>query len=257
MIGCIIQARVGSSRLPQKVLLNLDEKNSTLLYVINQLKNCKNLDKIVVATTDLEQDNVIEDLMGKNGIPYFRGNEKNVLDRYYYCAKKFDLDVIVRVTADCPLIDPEIVDKIIEKFDSKSDDYISNTLKNTFPKGTDVEVFTFQALEKAWREAELPSEKEHVTPYIRNKEKFKIKNFENKEDLSKFRWTLDRKEDLELIREIIKRIQKRPIMMRDILNVLKQEPHLFEINQNIDPNEGINKSKQEDRLFKENKGMEK
>ncbi|MGY5151470.1 MAG: cytidylyltransferase domain-containing protein [Candidatus Nitrosopumilus sp. bin_6a] len=249
MIGCIIQARLGSTRLPQKVLMNIDEENPTLFYVINQLNYCKRIDKIVVATTDLKEDVLIEEFVKKLGIVCFRGNERDVLDRYYNCAKKFGFDVIVRVTADCPLIDPEIVDKIIESFEPNTEDYISNTLKNTFPKGLDIEVFTIEALERAWKEAKLPSDREHVTKFIRNNSTFKIKNYENKENFSKYRWTLDRKEDLEFIREIIKRIQKRPILMKDIMSILKQQPNLLKINSNIDPNEGINKSKLEDKMF--------
>lgn len=253
MIGCIIQARLGSTRLPQKVMLNLDEKNSALSYVINQLKSCKRIDKIIVATTDLKEDDLIEEFVKNLGIACFRGNEKDVLDRYYSCAKEFGCDKIVRITADCPLIDPEIVDKIIESFDSDKEDYISNTLKNTFPKGLDTEVFTFEALKRAWTEAELPSDREHVTYFIRNNPSFKIKNFKNDNNLSEFRWTLDRKEDLEFIREILKRIQKRPVQMSDVISVLEKEPHLSQINQKIDPDEGMNKSKQEDKIFAENK----
>ena len=252
MIGCIIQARLGSTRLPQKALLNLDEKNSTLFYVINQLKNCKRIEKIVVATTDLKEDDLIEKTVGNFGVTCFRGNEKDVLDRYYNCAKKFEFDFIVRITADCPLIDPQIVDNVINNFDSSKEDYISNTLKNTFPKGLDVEVFTFSALKKTWIESKLPSEREHVTQYIRNNPSFKIKNYENEENLSEHRWTLDREEDLVFIREIIKRIEKRPILMEDVISVLRQEPDLSKINANIDPDEGINKSKREDIIFKEN-----
>jgi spore coat polysaccharide biosynthesis protein SpsF len=249
MIGCIIQARLGSIRLPQKVLLNLDEKNSTLFYVINQLKNCKKIDKIVVATTNLKEDDLIEKFVKNIGIDCFRGSEKDVLDRYYNCAKEFEFDFIVRITADCPLIDPEIVDNIIESFDTNKEDYISNTLKNTFPKGLDTEVFTFEVLQRAWRESKLPSDREHVTSFIRNNSNYKIKNYENKKNLSEYRWTLDRKEDLEFIREIIRRVKKRPIVMKDIIYVLEQNPELFKINCNIDPNEGINKSKIEDKMF--------
>jgi len=247
LIGCIIQARLGSTRLPQKVLLNLDDQNSTLFYVINQLKFCKKIEEIVIATTNLKQDDVIEDFIKSIGMKCFRGNEKDVLDRFYNCAKKYEFDVIVRITADCPLIDPEIVDKIIESFDSE--DYISNTLENSFPKGLDVEIFTFSTLQRAWEESKLPSEREHVTQFIRNNSSFKIKNFENNEDLSKYRWTLDNKEDLKFIREIIKRIQKRPILMKDVMFILKQEPDLLKINLDINPNEGINKSKLEDKMF--------
>lgn len=252
MIGCIIQARMGSNRLPQKVLLNLDNQNSTLSYVINQLKNSKRIEQIVIATTNLKEDDEIENFVKKLGIECFRGSEKDVLDRFYNCAKELGFGIIVRITSDCPLIDPEIVDSVIENFEPSTMDYISNTLKNTFPKGLDVEVFTFQVLERAWKEAKLPSEREHVTHFIRNNSTFKIINFENKENLSKFRWTLDRKEDLEFIREILKRIHKRPILMKDVIAILEKEPHLSKINQNIDPDEGINKSKQEDGKFTDN-----
>ena len=249
MIGCIIQARLGSTRLPQKVLLKLDKENSTLFYVVNQLKNSKRIDEIVVATTDLKEDSLIEEKVKNLGIACFKGNEKDVLDRYYNCAKEFGIDIIVRITADCPLIDPEIVDKIIDDFDSDKEDYISNTLKKTFPKGLDIEVFTFEALKRAWTESKFPSDREHVTNFIRNNSTFKNKNYENKENYSEHRWTLDRKEDLEFIREIIKRIQKRPIVMKDVISVLEQNPDLLKINHNIDPDEGINKSKQEDEIF--------
>lgn len=250
MIGCIVQARLGSTRLPKKVLLNIDEKNSTLSYVINQLKNCKKIDKIIVATTNLKEDDDIEKAVKKLDIECFRGSEKDVLDRYYNCAKQFRFDIVVRITADCPLIDPEIVDQVIENFDPYIEDYISNTLENSFPKGLDVEVFTFLALERAWRESKLPSEREHVTQFIRNNNGFRIKNFKNKEDISNLRWTLDRKEDLEFIRQIIKKIRKRPITMKEVISILEQEPYLSKINQEIDPNEGINKSKIEDAVFK-------
>jgi spore coat polysaccharide biosynthesis protein SpsF len=243
---------MGSNRLPQKVLLNLDNQNSTLSYVINQLKNSKRIEQIVIATTNLKEDDEIENFVKKLGIECFRGSEKDVLDRFYNCAKELGFGIIVRITSDCPLIDPEIVDSVIENFEPSTMDYISNTLKNTFPKGLDVEVFTFQVLERAWKEAKLPSEREHVTHFIRNNSTFKIINFENKENLSKFRWTLDRKEDLEFIREILKRIHKRPILMKDVIAILEKEPHLSKINQNIDPDEGINKSKQEDGKFTDN-----
>jgi len=249
MIGCIIQARLGSTRLPQKVLLNLDERNSTLFYVIDQIKNCKKIDKIIVATTNLKEDDLIEEFVKNLGIDCFRGSERDVLDRYYNCAKEFGFNYIVRITADCPLIDPEIIDNIIESFNTDDEDYISNTLKNTFPKGLDTEVFTFEVLERAWKESKLLSDREHVTSFIRNNSMFKIKNYENEENFSEYRWTLDRKEDLEFIREIIKRIQKRPILMKDIMFILEQEPDLLKINCNIDPNEGINKSKLEDKMF--------
>ena len=256
MIGCIIQARTGSTRLPKKVLLNIDEKNTVLSFVIEQVKNSKKIEKIIVATTNLKEDDEIEELVIKLGVECFRGSETDVLDRYYNCAKQFKFDLIVRITSDCPLIDPQIIDKIIENFNSNIDDYVSNTLENSYPKGLDVEVFTFSSLEKSWRESTLPSHREHVTQYIRNSNYFRIKNFKNKQDFSGIRCTLDRKEDLEFIRQIIKRIKNRPITMKDIICVLNEEPDLIKINQNIDPNEGFNKSKMEDEIFKKQGRLE-
>ena len=152
------------------------------------------------------------------------------------------------------MIDPQIVDKVIDKFESSNYDYVSNTIKRTFPKGLDVEVFTFSILELMWKNATLPSEREHVTQYILNHNKFKIENFKNEDNLSRLRWTLDRKEDLEFLRKIIKRIDNRPILMSHVLTVLSLEPQLSKINSHIDPNEGLKKSRQNDEKFiQENK----
>ena len=141
MIGCIIQARMGSSRLPGKVLMKLDEKNTVLEYVVNQISQSKLVNKIIIATTDLEQDDVIQKTANELGIECFRGSSDNVLDRYYECAKKFGLNDILRITSDCPLIDSDIVDKVIEKYLTKDFDYVSNTLIRTYPIGMDSEIF--------------------------------------------------------------------------------------------------------------------
>ncbi len=141
MIGCIIQARMGSTRLPGKVLKNLDSDKTVLDYVIQQLRNSKLIDKLVIATTDLEEDEVITKHAKVIGIEYFRGSSLNVLDRFYNCAKNFSFSTIVRITADCPLIDPQIVDLVIEKFKEQSYDYGTNCFPRTFPYGTEVEVF--------------------------------------------------------------------------------------------------------------------
>jgi spore coat polysaccharide biosynthesis protein SpsF len=250
MIGCIIQARMNSTRLPGKVMKLLDNKNPSLFYTINQLKSASKLDKIIVATTQLAEDDKIEEFSIKNGIECFRGEADNVLDRFYTCAKKYELDVIVRITADCPLIDPNIVNSAIQIFNSDKYDYIHNQDPRTFPDGLDIEVFTFNVLEKAWKNAVLPSEKEHVTPYFRNhKEDFKIKSMINEKNLSFHRWTLDYKEDLELIRKIIQKINHRPILIEDIILLFNKEPNLFEINKNYLPNDGFQRSLEEDKKF--------
>ena len=141
MIGCIIQARIGSTRLPGKTLMKLNEHFSTLDFVINQLSFSKLIEKTIIATTTLEQDDVIEKYCRKLNIPCFRGNSDDVLDRYYKCANFFKINHILRITSDCPLIDPEIVDKIIMKYQSGNYDYFTNTLTRTFPVGTDAEIF--------------------------------------------------------------------------------------------------------------------
>lgn len=249
MIGCIIQARVNSKRLPKKVLKNLDNSKNVLEFVIDQVKQSKKIDKIVIATTTKVDDDIITMISKKNNCDYFRGKENDVLDRYYNCANFFNFDSIVRITSDCPLIDPQIIDKVIEKFESEDYDYVTNIFPRTFPKGLDVEIFSFKILEKIWKIAKLPSEREHVTQFILNNNKFRIGNIKHNYDLSNLRWTLDQKEDFEFLLNIVKRIQERPILINNVLTVLKKEPWLSEINIGIDPNEGIKKSKKEDEEY--------
>jgi spore coat polysaccharide biosynthesis protein SpsF len=250
MIGCIVQARMGSVRLPNKVLMAIDQKTSVLSSVINQLKFSKKLEKILVATTSNVEDDKIEEAVKRLGIECFRGNEKNVLDRYYQCAKNFSITTVVRITCDCPLIDPYILDHIVEQFFSGDYDYASNTITRTFPDGIDVEVFSLSALEKSWKNAKLPSEKEHVTSFIKNNsDLFNLKDVKNNEDLSNLRWTVDEKEDLDLVKEIFKKIPKNPILMNNILKLFSQEPDLIKINSHIIPNEGMIKSLNEDKEF--------
>jgi spore coat polysaccharide biosynthesis protein SpsF len=234
MIGCIIQARMGSTRLPGKVMLKIDKKNPVIHYVLEQVRQSKYLDDISVATTNLKEDDVIAEFVKNYGINIFRGSSTDVLDRYYKCAKKFSYSKIVRITCDNPLIDPVIIDKIIKKFISKKFDYVSNTIKRTFPYGTEVEIFSFNSLEKAWKNSKKHYEREHVTPYMYDKNnKFQISNFSFHTNLSRLRWTLDTEEDLKMIKTIIKKIERRPIFLKDILWILKKEPNLMNINQKI------------------------
>ena len=250
MIGCIIQARMGSSRLPGKTLIKLNQYRTTLDFVVNQLSFSALLDKIVIATTNLEQDNIIETNAKTLGIDCFRGSSDDVLDRYYHCAKKFQINTIVRITSDCPLIDPQIVDRVIRKYQSEDYDYVTNTLSRSYPIGTDVEIFSFEILEKTWQKAILPSEREHVTLFIRNKKlNFKLGNLKNSKNLGHLRWTLDRVEDLNLIRKIVVKINKNPILMNDILNLFSLEPELIKINEHITQNEVMLKSLKKDDEF--------
>ena len=239
-VGIIVQSRTGSSRLPAKVMMKADDELLMIDYVINQLKHSKLHDEIVVATTNLKQDDVIFDYVTNRNIPCFRGDEKNVLERHYQCAKKYAFSTIVRIPSDKPLIDPTIVDFIIEKFQSNSYDYISNFSVDvndndrfipSYPSGTEVEIFSFAALATAWKNATSEHDKEHVTPYIYgNPEKFNILTLKSEKDLSQFRWALDYENDLKLIRIIISKITKRPILMNDILELFEQEPDLTKIN---------------------------
>jgi len=241
---------MGSSRLPGKVMKPLDNENPLLDSVISQLKNCKLIDEILVATTELKEDNIIVEYLQKNKIKYYRGSSEDVLDRYYKCATKFVCSTIVRIPADKPFIDPEFVDSIIKKFEKENFDYITTFLPPSFPIGTEVEIFSYESLEKTWKNAKLPSEREHVTPYIyNNKNKFRILNIKNVKDESNLRWAVDRKEDYELALEIITKIKTRPIFMKDIMNLLKINPELVKINSNVDKNEGMKKSTSKDKQF--------
>jgi spore coat polysaccharide biosynthesis protein SpsF len=250
MIGCIVQARMGSTRLPGKVMLPLDEEHTLLFYVLKQLQSCKYIDKIIVATTDKKDDDVIVDFVTNMGIACFRGSDEDVLDRYYQCAKHYSFSTIVRITSDCPLIDPVVVDMLVEKFNSGSYDYVTNSRPLTFPYGIAADILSFQAIETAWKNAKLPSEREHVTPYIvNNKQNFKIFNVTNSQNFSHIRITVDRINDLKLVQTIISKIKKRPILMNDIVDLFLKEPELFDINKNYTYAEGYLKSLKEDEEF--------
>jgi spore coat polysaccharide biosynthesis protein SpsF len=247
MISCIIQARMGSSRLPGKVMMKINENESVLDFVINQVKKSNLIDEIIVGTTNLIEDKKIVEYLQKNGIKYFCGNSNDVLDRYFQCAKKFFCTTIVRITADDPLIDPKIIDSMIEKYKNNEYDYVTNCLTRTFPYGTEVEIFSFNALKISWKNAKLYSEREHVTPFIKNNpHNFKIFNVKNNENISNLRWTIDHENDLKLVREIVKNIKTRPILMKDILALFKNKPDLIKINESNIRDEGYLKSLKED-----------
>ena len=230
-IGCIVQTRMGSTRLPGKVLREVSKGRPVLHYVINQLKYCKSFEKLIIATSTLPEDDKIVEFCIDNSVNYFRGDSKNVLERHYKCAEKFSLSTIIRMPSDKPLLDPEVVDKVVNTFNTNSYDYVANFLPPTFPSGTEVEIFSFDSLKKAWEKAMLSSEKEHVTEYIYNhRDDFRIFNVVNSENLSNFRWAVDRIEDLRLVRKIVSRIPKSPILIKDILELFKNEPSLIEIN---------------------------
>lgn len=247
MIGCIIQARMSSERLPGKVLMNI-EKNCTILNsVIDQVMHSNFIEKIVVATTTNKIDDKIEEFLKKKKICCFRGEPFDVLDRYYKCAKEYSFSEIVRITSDNPLIDPKIIDLVISEFKEKKIDYACNFFPRTFPQGTETEIFNFSTLQKTWNEAKKESEREHVTPYIyNNPKKFKISNLEYEKNISHLRWTVDREQDLKFVQEIKKRINKKPIVLTDILEILEKNSDLIQINSNHVVNEGYLKSIKEE-----------
>ena len=249
-IDCIIQARMGSTRLPGKVMMKVDKTNTILSHVINQLKNSKKIDRLIIATTDLQEDDIIVNHAKILKTNLFRGNAVDVLDRYYQCAKKISSKIIIRITADNPLIDPNIVDNVINQFLTNSFDYITNANPRTYPYGTEVEVFSFEALEKAWKNAKKHSEREHVTPYFHNnKEEFKIFNIKFTENLSHLRWTVDKENDLKFVKKIISEIKNRPISMQDIIKLISKKPEILDINKNHIPNEGYTKSLNQDKFL--------
>ncbi len=256
MITCIIQARMGSTRLPGKVMKKIDEENTVLDYVISQLKSSKKIEKIVVATTNLKNDDVICNHLFSKNIEFYRGSSEDVLDRYYNCAKIFSSDIIIRITADNPLIDPNIVDLVVNEYKNHRCDFATNTLIRTFPYGTEVEVFSFETLEKVWKNAKLPSEREHVTPFIRDKQnKFNLVNMECQENLSHLRYTIDRIEDLKMVKEIVKNIPTRPILLKHILDLYKIKSKIFKINKHVKHDghrSSLKKDEQYIKLQKEN-----
>lgn len=243
MITAIIQIRLNSNRLKRKALLKI--QNLTLIeHLFSQLSYSTQIDKKIIATTTESIDNDIEKLANNIGIECFRGNSLNVLDRYYNCAKSFDIDTIVRISGDAPLIDPVIVDKTIEYYKKNNFDYVSNFFRRTFPIGTEIEIFSFKTLEKCWKTAQQSYEKEHVTPFIyEHPELFNIGFIEHSENLSNLHWTVDRIEDFNFVEIILQKIKERPVSMNQILNLLKLEPDLLKINGSIDPLESFKKSK--------------
>lgn len=208
----IVQARMGSTRLPGKVLKKVCGKH--LLELQNErIQMVPGIDRIVIATTMAAGDDEIVRLCSKNGIECFRGSENDVLDRYYQAAISLGCkpeDTILRITADCPLIDPQVVASVLKLYDKAGVDYASNTDPPTYPDGLDVEVFSFAVLARTWQEAVLPSEREHVTPYIRKHPEFFIRvNLENDIDLSNLRWSVDEPEDFQLLRLIYENLYSR------------------------------------------------
>jgi spore coat polysaccharide biosynthesis protein SpsF len=235
-VVAIIQARMGSTRLPGKVVLDLTGE-PMLARVVNRTRQARTLGEVVVATTVQPADGAIVHLCAERGWPCFRGSEDDVLDRYYQAAVAHQVDVVVRITSDCPLIEPEIVDRVVREFLERQPqvDYACNVLpRRTFPRGLDMEVMRFDVLEQAWREDNDPAWREHVTPYIqRNPDLFRIHRVMNEVDYSHMRWTVDTPEDLAFVRCIYDHFGHDRFFWREVLAVLEQHPEWLEINRHV------------------------
>lgn len=234
-VVAIIQARMSSTRLPGKVMLDLGGK-PVLSRMVERVRNAKRINRVVVATTIDPSDDPIEALCRAEGIDVFRGSLPDVLDRYYQAAMQFHADVIVRLTGDCPLIDPALIDDVVEALSAKGADFACNRLPppfhRTYPIGLDVEACTFAALERAWHEATEKHDREHVLPYLYEmQDRFKVVQLDYIEDLGEMRWTLDTPEDYVLLQEIIKRMENRnDFSWLDVLDLFRQNPALAAIN---------------------------
>jgi len=247
----IIQARISSTRLPGKVLKKIEGK-TVLEHVIDRVKAAKKLDDVIVATTVEKEDLEIVKLCANLGISVFCGPEDDVLDRYYQTARLFKVDHIIRITSDCPLIDFKVIEDVVDLYFKKNADYATNTIPETFPDGEDVEIFSFKTLKIAWENAKLSSQREHVTPYIKNNPNiFKIINLKSNINLNNKRWTIDEPEDFEFIKIIYKNLYPKDSLfgMETILNYLRKNPEVEKINKNIIRNEGYLKSLKEDRIL--------
>lgn len=245
-IVTLVQARLGSTRLPGKVLAPIAGR-PMIGHVLRRAAQGAVQDT-VLATSAEPGDDALAAAVAAMGFAVRRGSLEDVLDRYYRAARDLHADVVVRVTGDCPLVDPEVLDLCLETFAAGGYDYVSNAYPApSYPDGLDVEVVSFPALERAWREARKPSEREHVTPYVWNHpELFRLGRRAHATDLSHLRWTVDEERDLAFMREVFARIDPDAARLRDVLALLEREPELARINSGIGRNEGYRKSLRQD-----------
>ncbi|MCK4632375.1 MAG: glycosyltransferase family protein [candidate division Zixibacteria bacterium] len=249
MILAVLQARTSSSRLPGKVLKPIMGK-PMLARQLERVNRASKVDRLIVATSVDVSDNDLATLCGELGQPCFRGSLDDVLNRFYLAVQEEKPEHVVRLTGDCPLADPSLIDSVIQYHLDGAYDYVSNGLEPTFPDGLDVEVMRFVALETAWKEAKLPSEREHVTPFIWNQpERFKIAAFKGEVDRSHLRWTVDEPDDLELVRQIYGELYPRnpEFTTEDILQLLEERPELCQLNSSFKRNEGFDISLEKDK----------
>lgn len=247
----ILQARTSSTRLPGKVLMPILGR-PMLARQLERLSRCTSLDRLVVATSIDRSDDTLAALCREVGVDCFRGSLDDVLDRFFEAALPYAPDVVVRLTGDCPLADPSLIDEIVARFLDLDLDYLSNCAPPTYPDGLDVEVTRFTCLKAAWSEAVLPSQREHVMPFIRTQpDRFRIGNHARSEDLSSLRWTVDEPEDFEFVRQVYERLYpgKPDFTTGDVLALLRESPELKQINARFQRNEGTKKSLLADAAF--------
>lgn len=234
--NAIIQARCGSIRFPNKVFANINGQ-PLLWHVVDRLRYAKMIDNIIIATTDNDIDDAIEDWCEKEGILCYRGSENDVLNRYYCASKAYPSEVVVRVTADDPFKEPAVIDKVIGKLISENLNLVTNNYPPSFPEGLDCEAFTFETLEKMEREAKDEVEREHVTQYVyRHPDKFKIGNIVSPKKLSEYRWTIDTKEDYEMVKAIYRKRESGAsciLLMDEIIDILNKHPEIADINSKV------------------------
>ena len=233
----IVQARMGSTRLPGKIMKTVFER-PLLSYLLERLRDVRLAKEIVIATTTLANDQMIVNFCENENVNFFRGAEENVLDRYYQAARHYKADVVVRITSDCPLIDPVVIDEVIDEYlkNYPSFDYVSNSLQRSFPRGMDVEVFSYKNLEIVHKEACCHDDKEHVTPFFYHRpERFKLHNVSYKKDESSHRWTVDTEEDFIVVKKILTSLYpKNPkFKIEEILELMKKHPQWSQINAHI------------------------
>ena len=245
MVIAIIQARMGSTRLPGKVLMEVNDR-PLLAYQLDRISKSKKLDKIVIATSILEKDDVIENFCKEYGVDCYRGSENDVMSRYYECAKKYNPDTVVRMTADCPLIDPEIIDKVVRRFEDDNVDYCANTVPpetSKFPDGSDVEVFSMKALKQANTEVKNTHLREHVTFQFWQDDKYTSSQYTQDKDWSKYRITVDYPEDFEVGEYVFSELKAKKISgsLNEIIKIIDNNQEIKEKNSQYFFGQGWNK----------------
>jgi len=241
MILGIIQARTSSTRLPGKVLMPILDQ-PMLARQVERLQRATSIDRLLVATTIDASDGDVASLARELGLDVYRGSVDDVLDRFYQAASRFGPSHVVRLTADCPLADWQLIDRTVNKILSDALDYVSTALRPTWPDGLDAEVMTFAALDATWREANTPVEREHVTPFIISRpERFHRDSVESPVDLSELRWTVDEPRDFEFVTRVYEALypSNAAFATEDVLALLRREPELMDINEGIERNEGL------------------